>query len=135
MNFTLQEQLTDSNLNIHTNRQAVVRALEQLLDNAKKFTHEGNITLKVTNDAHTLHFIVEDTGIRIPEGESERIFEEFTQLNKYTEGTGIGLTVARSIARRLGGDIVLDTSYKCQKAMDKEQEGTGARFIMTLPIS
>lgn len=135
VNFTLQEQLTDSNLNIHTNRQAVVRALEQLLDNAKKFTHEGNITLKVTNDAHTLHFIVEDTGIGIPEGESERIFEEFTQLNKYTEGTGIGLTVARSIARRLGGDIVLDTSYKCQKAMDKEQEGTGARFIMTLPIS
>ena len=135
MNFTLQEELTDSNMNIHTNRQAAVRALEQLLDNAKKFTQEGSITLKVTNDDKMLHFIVEDTGIGIPEEESERIFEEFTQLNKYTEGTGIGLTVARSIARRLGGDIVLDTSYKCQSAIDQEQEGTGARFIMTLPLA
>lgn len=134
VNFTLQEELTESNLNIHTNRQAAVRALEQLLDNAKKFTHEGSITLKIINDAHTLRFIIEDTGIGIPAEESEHIFEEFTQLNKYTEGTGIGLTVARNIARRLGGDIVLDTSYK-GKADDKEQEGTGARFVMTLPLA
>lgn len=46
---------------------------------------------------------------------------EFVQLNEYYDGTGIGLTVARSLARRLGGDIKLDTTYT-----------GGARFVMTL---
>ena len=66
---------------------------------------------------------VEDTGIGIPEEEAEHIFDEFVQLDEYYDGTGIGLTVARSIARRLGGDIVLDTSYK-----------EGARFVYSLPL-
>jgi signal transduction histidine kinase len=42
-------------------------------------------------------------------------------LDDYYDGTGIGLTVARSLARRLGGDVLLDTSYT-----------DGARFVMTL---
>ena len=54
--------------------------------------------------------------------EAERIFDEFVQLNEYYDGTGIGLTVARSLARRLGGDVVLDTTYTA-----------GARFVFTLP--
>jgi signal transduction histidine kinase len=112
---------------LRTNLQQAVRALELLLDNARKFTQQGSVTLRVSTDSqngfrHVL-FIVEDTGIGIPANESEHIFEEFFQLNSYTDGTGIGLTVARSIARRLGGDIRLDTSYTA-----------GARFIMTLPL-
>jgi len=47
------------------------------------------------------------------------------QLDEYFDGTGIGLTVARSIARRLGGDVVLDTSYHSK----------GARFVFTLPTA
>lgn len=69
------------------------------------------------------NFEVEDTGIGIPAHEAERIFEEFVQLNSFYDGTGIGLTVARSIARRLGGDVLLDTTYT-----------EGARFVMTLPL-
>lgn len=69
-------------------------------------------------------FIVEDTGIGVPQEEAEHIFDEFVQLNDYYHGTGIGLTVARSIARRLGGDVTLDTSYT-----------GGARFVMSLPMS
>jgi signal transduction histidine kinase len=45
------------------------------------------------------------------------------QLDEYYDGTGIGLTVARSLARRLGGDVWLDTSYTA-----------GARFVMALPV-
>ena len=122
--FVLTEELTIDGLTVKTNRQAATRALEQLLDNAKKFTKEGTITLRVSNDAHMLHFVVEDTGIGVPAKEAEHIFEEFTQLDKYTDGTGIGLSVARNLARRLGGDIVLDTTYTA-----------GARFDLTLPIS
>ncbi len=70
-----------------------------------------------------LCFTIEDNGPGIPPADAERIFDEFVQLNDYYDGTGIGLTVARSLARRLGGDIRLDTTFT-----------GGARFVMTLPI-
>jgi signal transduction histidine kinase len=106
-----------------TNEQAVTRILVLLLDNAERFTKEGSITLLVDQKDGKVQFIVEDTGIGIPVSEAEHIFEEFVQLNEYETGTGIGLTVARSICHRLGGNIVLDTSYT-----------NGARFVMTLPL-
>ena len=109
---------------LQTSEQSATRALVLLLDNAERFTKKGTIMLKVeTRDAHVA-YIVEDTGIGIPASEAEHIFEEFVQLNEYEVGTGIGLTVARSISRRLGGDVVLDTSYS-----------KGARFVMTLPLN
>jgi signal transduction histidine kinase len=107
---------------MQTNEKAATRILELLLDNAEKFTKEGTIRLKVAEKNGMVEFVVEDTGIGIPPKEAEHIFEEFVQLNVYEEGTGIGLTVARSISRRLGGDTILDTSYT-----------GGARFVVTLP--
>ena len=105
-----------------TNLQQATRALALLLDNGKKFTKQGTVVLKVGMQPSVVQFVVEDTGIGVPPAEAEHIFEEFVQLDDYQEGTGIGLTVARSICRRLGGDVVLDTSYS-----------GGARFVMTLP--
>ena len=112
------------------------RVLVLLLDNAMKFTHpaeaaggvdavkeKAHAVLRVTVDDGMVVFTVEDTGIGVPSEESEHIFEEFVQLDKYYDGTGIGLTVARSLAQRLGGDIRLDTSYS-----------PGARFVYTLPM-
>ena len=112
------------------------RALVLLLDNAMKFTHpaeaaggvnavteKARAVLRVTVDGGMVVFTVEDTGIGVPPEESEHIFEEFVQLDKYYDGTGIGLTVARSLAQRLGGDIRLDTDYSA-----------GARFVYTLPL-
>ena len=110
-------------LSLQTNEQAAKRAIILLLYNAERFTKEGSITLQVDRRGDKVLFIVEDTGIGIPASEAEHIFEEFVQLNEYEAGTGIGLTVARSICRRMGGDIVLDTSYT-----------NGARFVMTLPL-
>lgn len=110
-------------LMLKTSLQAASRALVLLLDNAERFTHEGTITLRIQQHGATVCYTVEDTGIGIPASEAEHIFEEFVQLNEYEIGTGIGLTVARSICRRLGGDVVLDTSYT-----------QGARFVMTLPV-
>ena len=117
-----------------TCQSAAVRALSLLLDNARKFTapveaygqqasadEKQRVFLKLSVVDGGAQFIVEDTGIGIPAVEAERIFDEFVQLNEYYDGTGIGLTVARSLARRLGGDIQLDTTYT-----------DGARFVMTL---
>lgn len=112
------------------------RVLTLLLDNAMKFTHpaeaaggvsavkeKAHAVLRVTIDDGLVVFTVEDTGIGVPLEESEHIFEEFVQLDKYYDGTGIGLTVARSLAHRLGGDVRLDTDYS-----------SGARFVYTLPL-
>lgn len=109
---------------IRTNSYSASRALALLLNNAAKFTKEGSAELRITIDkkARMVVYTVTDTGIGIPPYEAEHIFEEFFQLDNYYEGTGIGLSVARSIARRLGGDIRLDTTYQ-----------GGARFVMTLP--
>jgi signal transduction histidine kinase len=107
---------------VHTNLRSATRALTLLLDNARKFTKEGEVRLSIRLQPEAIDFIVEDTGIGVPAKEAEHIFEEFVQLDEYYDGTGIGLAVARSIARRLGGNIVLDTSYT-----------GGARFVMSLP--
>lgn len=119
---------------LKTNLRTAVRILELLLDNAVKFTKHSDshhttagkndkeqVRLIVESAKGHAHFIVEDTGIGIPPKDVDRIFDEFVQLDEYYDGTGIGLTVARSLARRLKGDVVLDTSYT-----------GGARFVMTL---
>lgn len=108
-------------IHLRTNKLHAVRALAQLLENAVKFTHEGSITLNMTYTDEKVCFIVEDTGIGIPADQTEHIFEEFIQLDPFTEGTGIGLTVARSVAQRMGGNLWLDTDYK-----------DGARFVFEL---
>ena len=111
---------------LSTNLPKAVRALTHLLDNALKFTTEGAVTLKVAVDMEKMQAIytVEDTGAGIDVAEQEHIFEPYVKLNQFFDGQGIGLTVARSIARRLEGDVVLDTNYP----------GPGSRFVLTLPI-
>ena len=123
-------------VSLQTNLAAAVRSLSLILDNARKFTApaEGRlqiaspdqlqkVVLRLTVLSGRLFFSVEDTGIGIPHKDAERIFDEFVQLDEYYDGTGIGLTVARSLTRRIGGDIKVDTAYI-----------GGSRFVMTLPV-
>ena len=107
-----------------TNEAQAVRALGAILDNAAKFTTEGSVRLTVRPEGAQMKFIVEDTGSGIPAEDAEKVFEPFTKLNSYFDGAGVGLTAARSIARRLNGDIILDTTF----------EGPGARFVLALPF-
>ena len=109
---------------LFTNEAQLARALSVLLDNAAKFTTEGSVKLSASSDGNNLKFIVEDTGSGIPAEEAEHIFEPFVKLNSYFDGDGIGLTAARSIARRLKGDVILDTDFA----------GPGARFILSIPV-
>ena len=120
--FELQKGGAD-NVLLKTHPFYAMRALRHLLENARKFTRQGYVLLRVTTDGQTVTFIVEDTGIGVPIEAREKIFGEFVKLDDNASGTGIGLPLARDIARKLGGDIVLDITYI-----------GGARFIMTLPI-
>ena len=109
-----------------TNLQKAARSLVHVLDNALKFTTEGSVTLAVTVDMDKMQAIytVEDTGSGIEAGDAEKVFEPYVKLNQFFDGQGIGLTVARNLARRLGGDLELDTAFA----------GPGARFVLSLPI-
>ncbi len=131
LDFQLKLSSEAEALSFVTNKTMAVKALNQLLDNAIKFTQLK--TIKSGEKAHALLsidvneqkvvFALEDTGIGIPSEQAENIFQEFVQLDEYSNGTGIGLTIARTLIRRMGGDIMLDTSYT-----------DGARFVMTLPF-
>ena len=124
--FDFQLSSDAETVTLQTNLHSAVRALTLILGNAHKFAAKERplkIVLRLSVVDDKVEYAVEDNGIGVPQQESEHIFEEFVQLDEFYEGTGIGLTVARSIARRLGGDIVLDTTYS-----------PGARFVLSLPI-
>lgn len=119
--FKMAGEQTADSVELITNRVYAIRALSQILENASKFTSEGCIILQMEYTESKVRFVVEDTGVGISAEEAEHIFDEFVQLDEFSDGIGIGLTVARSIAQRMGGNLWLDTDYS-----------HGARFILEL---
>lgn len=98
-------------LSLYTQPALINKALTELLDNAAKFTREGSITLITELNDHDLCFSVQDTGTGIPADKAEFVFGRFAKLDSFSQGAGLGLSVARLIAERLGGSLKLDTSY------------------------
>lgn len=117
----MKSELSDD-FTLKTNEMMLKRIVSSLVNNAVKNTVSGHIILYAKKDEGQLKLVVEDTGCGIPEEESEHIFDRFVKLDKFKVGIGLGLTLCRSTAQRLGGNVVLDTSYH-----------DGARFIVTLP--
>lgn len=109
-----------------TNTAEAARVVTLLLDNVIKFVSGGKVVLRVVADMDKsqVRYEVEDCGTGIPADEAEHVFDPFVKLNSFFDGQGIGLTVARSVARRLGGDLLLDSGYT-----------GGARFVFNLPLS
>jgi PAS domain S-box-containing protein len=111
--------------------------LVNLLGNALKFTHEGEISLTVEplllsekSGEHRLKFAVRDTGIGIPDEAKARLFEAFTQADasstrKYG-GTGLGLTICRRLIELMDGKIWLES---------KVGEGSVFFFTLNLPVA
>jgi two-component system sensor histidine kinase/response regulator len=103
-----------------------------LVGNAIKFTHEGEVTLKVqcvqvNGGACTLHFTVADTGIGIAPEKQKAIFEAFAQADTSTTrrygGTGLGLTISTRLVEMMGGKIWVDSEV-----------GKGTQFHFTLNL-
>lgn len=108
---------------VNTDRNMLSRVLSKVLDNAAKFTAEGNIVVSTNYADDKFSIIVEDTGCGIPEDKAGVVFEQFTKLDEFSQGTGMGLTLARAFMDKLGGRIFVDTSYS----------GKGARFVIEIP--
>ena len=107
-----------------TNREMLRRIVNILLDNAMKNTTQGAIILRASTEDNQFVLAVEDTGCGVPVEETNRIFERFVKLDKFKEGLGLGLSLGRTIATRLHGSLVCDSSYV----------GPGARFVLRLPL-
>ena len=99
--------------------------VDQLMQNAVKFTLKGSITLGFDLvDGDHVRIWVKDTGKGIAEADKERIFERFVKVDEYIPGTGLGLSVAKSHAASLGGTIGVDS-----------RPGEGSTFWVVLPLT
>lgn len=110
---------------IESNSVRITQVLKNLLNNAAKFTFAGTITLtySLKEFDKQLLFTVTDTGIGITPGEEEHIFERFIKLDEFTQGGGLGLSISRLIAEKMGGYLVVDKEYK-----------HGAKFVFCIAV-
>ena len=124
--LTLVLDLPASAIAIETDGPKVRQILFNLLCNAVKFADQGEIRLGLERRVGEICFAVEDRGIGIPPEQLELIFEPFWQAEstptRRRDGTGLGLSVARRLARMLGGDLTV-TSVP----------GEGSTFRLHLP--
>ena len=96
---------------INSNYNYIVQVLDNLLSNASKFTHEGSVTLAYEVKKETNQLIFTVTGIGIPIDEQEHVFERFVKLDNFSQGAGLGLSICRIVAERLGGFLIIDREY------------------------
>lgn len=101
------------------------QVLSNLLGNAVKFTEKGSVTVELAFSSGLLDVTVKDTGIGMSREEQARLFEPHFHGKPGYAGSGLGLTVARQVARFLGGDVVLVRS----------KPGGGSTLRATLPLA
>ena len=108
---------------LETDPRRVQQVLVNYLSNACKHTKKGSIHVHCsdTENPGRITFSVTDTGTGVPPEMAENIFERFSKLDAFIQGTGLGLNICRTVANCLGGSVYLDTSYT-----------DGARFIFIL---
>ncbi|MEZ5454011.1 MAG: response regulator [Thiothrix sp.] len=115
---------------IRTDGQRLRQVLQNLLDNAVKYTAAGQVRLSVAVDRSSpdapgsvLHFAVTDTGCGIPAEEHERLFTPFEQYHPGQQGKGLGLAICRELSTLLGGVLTLESS-----------PGYGSTFSFRIPL-
>ncbi|WP_321518702.1 ABC transporter substrate binding protein [uncultured Bacteroides sp.] len=109
---------------VHTDRDRVAQVFYNLMNNAIKFTSQGEIILGYRKKENQLYFYVQDTGCGVPKDKQSSIFDRFIKLDSFTQGAGLGLSISASIVYKLGGKIGIDS-----------EEGVGSTFWFTIPYN
>ena len=128
----LNTPFPDEQAEIQTDHSKMERIFENLLDNALKFTMEGEIEfgykIQKSERGKTLYFYVSDTGIGMSEDQRSFVFDKFRQADESNTrkygGTGLGLTLSKSLINLLGGTIAIDT-----------KPGVGTVFNFKIPFT
>lgn len=108
---------------LYTDKNRFTQVISNFINNALKFTQQGCITLGYEQVSHQkIKFYVRDTGMGIPEEKQKSIFERFVKLNTFVQGTGLRLSICKSIVSQMGGEIGVDST-----------EGIGSCFWFTHP--
>jgi two-component system, OmpR family, phosphate regulon sensor histidine kinase PhoR len=124
----LTDEITDQELPIFGDRQNMNQLVDNLLDNAIKYTEEpGTISVRLNSEAGWAVLEVQDTGLGISPQYQQRVFERFYRVDKSRSqslgGTGLGLSIVKNIAEKHGGTVSV-----------KSQLGSGTTFIFRLPL-
>ncbi|MCL3780507.1 PAS domain-containing sensor histidine kinase [Prolixibacteraceae bacterium JC049] len=116
----------DDSVKILADESRLCQVFECLIDNAVKFTEEGQITMGVKDLVSHLIFYVRDTGIGIEKEKQKLIFEPFVQgensKTKIYEGAGVTLSLAKKLVQLMGGELKVESVY-----------GEGSKFYFKLP--
>ena len=117
--FNLPEGFT-----VRTHRRSVVYSVQEVLHNSVKYSDRQNISLTVDKISDKVRFVIQDTGSGIDEADLDNIYKFFAKIDGFNEGLGLGLPLTKRHAEDLGGDFMLDTTYK-----------EGCRFIFEIPLA
>jgi len=103
-------------------------AIQNLLDNAIKYTLDGGeIIISLVPAEKAIEFLIKDTGIGIPKNQQDKVFSKFfrgsSAIKMETDGSGLGLFIAKNIIEAHGGKIWFES-----------EEGKGTTFYFTLPV-
>jgi PAS domain S-box-containing protein len=126
VNIYLKMPLSEENAKILTDSTKLIQILSNLINNAIKFTNNGQIDFGYVRKNNYLEFYVKDTGIGISPEHQSRIFDRFYQIDSTESrkfgGTGLGLSICKAYVELMGGKIWLNS-----------QQGTGSQFFFTIP--
>jgi signal transduction histidine kinase len=127
LNINYQTPINTYDIHLITDKELLHKILFHLVENAVKFTQEGNISIGFEREGTNLIFFIKDTGIGIENSKKELIFNEFAQGDSSSsrgyEGSGLGLSVAKGYVELLGGKIWLESEL-----------GKGSTFYFSLPL-
>ena len=126
--LTLNPESIKNFIIIDTDGKRLRQILNNLLENALKYTCDGYIEFGFTRNESDIQFYVKDSGIGIPEEKFDYIFERFSQINLSTNigfgGTGLGLAITKNLVKLLGGKIWLESELN-----------VGTTFYFTIPYN
>ena len=120
----IETNLSPQNIIIRTDLERVKQVLSNFLNNALKFTKQGEITIGCKTQDKEIYLYVKDSGIGIPPEQQSQIFKRFVKLDGQKPGAGLGLAICSLVIEKLNGKIGVESRI-----------GEGSTFWFTLPLS